>query len=288
MNLSIACRSGLCVVLAVAFAAAVAGTAAAQVVDPLARIGQLEEQNRILNGRIEELTFQMLQMQEQIRQMQEDNEFRFQALEGGVISDDPAPAGDDRSDAGPAPAGDQAAVLPSNDRPPGSNPSSDAGTSPGATQGSLGTIRVDEDGTIVGADRTVGEIAALSSPEDIYAVGYDYILAGDYPLAEATFEDYLEIYPDGPQAPDAKYWLGEAQFATGQFSEAARTFLDAHQAHPTADKAPDMLFKLGMSLAALDNRETACATYQEVLLRYPDISPALRDRVGNEQSRIGC
>lgn len=44
---------------------------------------QLQEQVRQLNGRVEELTFQLLQMQEQLRKMQEDNEFRFQELEGG-------------------------------------------------------------------------------------------------------------------------------------------------------------------------------------------------------------
>jgi TolA-binding protein len=63
----------------------------AQAGDPLFRIGQLEEQVRNLNGRIEELGFQLLQMQEQMRQMQEDNEFRFQELEK---------TGAQRSDAG--------------------------------------------------------------------------------------------------------------------------------------------------------------------------------------------
>ena len=47
------------------------------------RIGQLEEQIRSLNGRIEEMSFQLLQMQEQLRKTQEDNEYRFQDLESG-------------------------------------------------------------------------------------------------------------------------------------------------------------------------------------------------------------
>ncbi|RVD21028.1 tol-pal system protein YbgF, partial [Mesorhizobium sp. M4A.F.Ca.ET.020.02.1.1] len=38
----------------------------------------LEDQLRQMNGKIEELNFQILQMQEQIRKQQEDNEFRFQ------------------------------------------------------------------------------------------------------------------------------------------------------------------------------------------------------------------
>ena len=52
----------------------------AQAADP--QVYALEEQMRQLNGRIEELSFQLLEVQEQLRRMQEDNEFRFQQLEG--------------------------------------------------------------------------------------------------------------------------------------------------------------------------------------------------------------
>jgi tol-pal system protein YbgF len=54
----------------------------AQANDAVFRVNQLEDQIRRLNGQIEELNFQLLQMQEQIRKMLEDNEFRFQELEG--------------------------------------------------------------------------------------------------------------------------------------------------------------------------------------------------------------
>jgi len=50
------------------------------------KVQQLEEQIRQLNGRIEEMSFQLLQMQETIRKAQEDNEFRFQELESGNAS----------------------------------------------------------------------------------------------------------------------------------------------------------------------------------------------------------
>jgi tol-pal system protein YbgF len=55
----------------------------AQATDAATRVLQLEEEVRRLNGQVEELNFQLLQMQEMIRKMQEDNEFRFQELEGG-------------------------------------------------------------------------------------------------------------------------------------------------------------------------------------------------------------
>ena len=48
---------------------------------------QLQEEIRQLNGRIEEMSYQLLQMQEQLRKTQEDNEFRFQELEKKKRSD---------------------------------------------------------------------------------------------------------------------------------------------------------------------------------------------------------
>lgn len=62
------------------------GVYLAQAADTGNRVLQLEEQVRRLNGQIEELNFMVLQMQEQLRRMQEDNEFRFQELEGGKRS----------------------------------------------------------------------------------------------------------------------------------------------------------------------------------------------------------
>lgn len=248
----------------------------AQSGDPVFRIGQLEEQVRGLNGRIEELGFQLLQMQEQMRQMQQDNEFRFQELEK---------TGNQRGDAGPAVT------------QPGIEQSSTASTTPdtqglGAPETDLGTIRFDDKGDLIGGIIQPmdggGETASLSSPEDMYQAGYNHMLAGDYALAEQVFEDYVASNPDDPRASDAMFWLGEAQYSQGRYQESAKTFLDAHKRYPRADKGADTLLKLGMSLAKLDNRETACATLREVLIRYPGASAAVRAKVSEEQKLASC
>jgi TolA-binding protein len=49
-----------------------------------------------------------------------------------------------------------------------------------------------------------------------------------------------------------------------------------------------MLLKLGMSLAALDNKDTACATLREVTKRYPKASKAVTSKVASEQKRLAC
>ncbi|PWV95505.1 tol-pal system protein YbgF [Hoeflea marina] len=253
--------------------------------DDVFRIGQLEEQVRGLNGRIEELGFQLLQMQEQMRQMQEDNEFRFQQLEGGGTAK--------RSDAGPA-VTEPATKQADSSALPGVEDTATASTNPGAgaPPKDIGQIIFDDSGNLVApsgtAPATGSQTASLGSPEELYQTGYNHVLAGDYPLAEQVFQDYLAAYPEGPQASDAMFWMGEAQFSQARFNEAAKTFLDAHKLFPKADKGPETLLKLGMSLAALNNRDTACATYREVLVSYPGSSKVIRDKVAREQKLSSC
>ena len=245
----------------------------AQIDDSTYRIGQLEERIRVLNGRIEEMNFLLLQMQEQMRQMQEDNEFRFQELEGG---------GGNRTQAAPQSSNNQDQAVVS--RPEQQTDES---------SGSLGTITFDENGELTGQeavpqDETQTASLPASEPEQLYQAAYGYVLSGDYPQAESAFGDYIARYPGGARVPDAYFWLGEAQYSQGAYHDAAKTLLSAHKQYPGAPKAPEMLLKLGMSLAALDNRDTACATYREVLTRYPESSDAVKSKVAVEQSRMSC
>lgn len=285
------------------------GIVLAQAMDP--RVGQLEEEIRSLNGRIEEMSFQLLQMQEVIRKSQEDNEYRFQEIENGKGKGEHGaldkPVGD----------GSQDRQIAANEPPADSSAggSARAGSSGGALPQELGSIRFDENGQPIGTDinpdlhnqsaslggNAVGDnavsggdagaqsgTASLDRPEDLYQAAYGHVLSGDYQVAEREFRDYLDIFPNGDKASDASFWLGEAQYSQGNYNEAAKTFLNAHQTYGKSKKAPEMLLKLGMSLAALDNRETACATLREVNNRYPDASTAVKNKVAAETGRLSC
>lgn len=272
------------------------------------RIGQLEEQIRSLNGRIEEMSFQLLQMQEQIRKFQEDNEFRFQDLEGGKSgstkkSQLETPRTNQTAGAAPATT-DQATATD-----PNAGLGSDTASGTGAPSSTLGQIVFDENGnpvaanqdtsslesTLPGADQGINQTpdsqqqtAALDNPGDLYQSAYGHVLTGDYSKAENEFRSYLEAFPKGEKAADASFWMGEAQYSQGKFNDSAKTFLNAHQAYSKSPKAPEMLLKLGMSLAALDNKDTACATLREVNKRYPKASQAVKTKVASEQGRLAC
>ena len=258
---------------------------------------QLEELVRQLSGKVEELNFQVLQLQEQMRKMQEDNEFRFQELEnskqGGLAPKDsgndvaaapsdgttPSADGETSADAGQAPSADNAGPAATGEQPR-----------------ELGTIQFDEKGNPIGgtidvpADPTAdtASLPDASNPGEMYRIAYDHVLAGEYEQAESGFRQHVEQFPADAQTADARYWLGESLAAQGKHREAAEILLDAQRDFPKSKKAPDMLLKLGMSLAALDNKDVACATYNQVLKKYPKAGAALLQRVGEEQSKAGC
>ncbi|MBY3599145.1 tol-pal system protein YbgF [Rhizobium bangladeshense] len=278
--------------------------------DAEVRVQQLEEQMRQLNGRIEEMSFQLLQMQETIRKQQEDNEFRFQQLEktGSGSGGAKAPVKKSETDAAPAASGsDDVARLIQAPQGAETAPSTDVPDNTGLGQPpkQLGSIEFDQNGNPIGGtvdeSATIGsgpipkansgapqQTASLGSEADQYKAAYGHVLSGDYGTAEEEFNQYIARYPTSARAADANFWLGEALYSQGKYNEAAKTFLNAHQKYGSSEKAPEMLLKLGMSLAALDNKETACATLREVSKRYPKASRAVISKVASEQKRLAC
>lgn len=267
----------------------------AQAGDP--RIPALEEQVRDLNGKVEELNFLLLQMQDQIRKMQEDNEFRLRQLEekqgnagsatGNRLATGDAPA---------APGQPAQATAPAAGTPPqtlgtvtfDANGNPTGGTLDATPQApGQGEAMMDHGGENTD-DTRVAALPPTDDPEELYRNAYNFILSGDYPTAEAGFREHIDRFPNDPKTADAHYWLGEALLGMEQYRSAAEIFLAANREFPDSGKAPDMLLKLGVSLSALNQRDVACATYAEIGKRYKSVSAALKERVRAEQALAGC
>ncbi|MBZ9675594.1 tol-pal system protein YbgF [Mesorhizobium sp. ES1-1] len=292
-----------------------------------AAVTSLEEQLRQMNGKIEELNFQVLQMQEQIRKQQEDNEFRFQQLEGGTQGGQPQKKSDATTDTNTDVAAAPPSQAPADAASSGGktvedviveSPVGDPGKlipGAGAPEKTFGTITVDKNGNVIDAggntqaaapaqdsapapqapakagksDGTVvAALPATNDPEELYRNSYQFILSGDYSTAEKGFRDHISRFPKNAKAADAHYWLGESLLGQQKYRDAAETFLAASKDYPKAKKAPDMLLKLGVSLVGLKQHDVACATFSEVGKRYPDISGALKERIKQEKALAAC
>lgn len=277
--------------------------------DSTVRIGQLEEQIRIMTGQMEQMAFQMRELQDQLRRMQEDNEYRFQQLEGG------APA--ERSQVAPGLAPDgtpQTAPLVTPGGGFATLPADGSGDGDwGQTGGYEDQNTAAADGPIDlsalarGLDNVPGATSAVTpepefsadddalagiigsgDPRSDYDQAYSMAVNGNYTAAEAGFRTFLETYPDNDLSVNAQYWLGESLLAQQNYREAADAFLKTYRDHPGNSKSADSLLKLGVSLRGLGETDVACATFAELLNKFPEAAPAVLDQARYERQSAQC
>lgn len=283
------------------------------------RISQLEERLRALTGQIEQLSYQMRELQDQMRRMQEDSEYRFQQLEGGTpgqrseVAPGGAAPGDSAPGLGPdgtpqsgtlvAPDGGFA-TLPSEGSGDG-NWDQSGGYEAGEGLPSNGPIDLSRladglenlpgggqdtspDPGLATDDDQIANIIGTGDPRADYEQAYSLAVNGDYAGAERSFRTFLETYPDDALAANAQYWLGESLLAQQSYREAADAFLKTYTDHPGNSKSPDSLLKLGVSLRGLGEADAACATFSELLNKYPDAAPAVLSQARDERRRAQC
>ena len=131
-------------------------------------------------------------------------------------------------------------------------------------------------------------MAPSNTPKDEFDLAYGYVLRKDYALAEDSLRAFLKKHPNDRLVADANFWLGEAMFQRQRFREAAESFLAVSTKFEGSAKAPDSLLRLGQSLAALKEKEAACATLVEIARKYPRASANVKQGAEREIKRAGC
>ena len=275
--------------------------------DAVLRMERLESQIRQLTGTIEQLQFRNQQLESQIRRMQEEGVPRsaLQSRPQTPVSPSAAPSGrrGDAFDPLQSPNAPGAPHALGSMNAPAAAPSMSADASDqsvGAPGGRGGGAPLDlatappPNGAVAGPRNAAaggGALATLApsqTPRDEYDLAYGYVLRKDYALAEDAFRGFLSKYPDDRLVGDATYWLGESMFQRQRFRDAAEAFLNVSTKYESIAKAPDALLRLGQSLAALGEKDAACASLGEVLRKFPRASAGVKQGVEREQKRVRC
>ena len=296
--------------------------------DLVLRLDRLETQIRQLTGVIEQLQFRNQQLEGQLRRLQEDTDYRFQesSAKGGrpsgvaITTTKPAAATSGPATTGaPGRRGDAfdptqnpnapgaphtlgsidaagaslADVAIHGADPPTSRsaPPVDVGRAPRSISRPWGRRAAHRGSRFRNPNAGGAVVATLppsQTPRDEYDLAYGYVLRKDYALAEDGFRSFLSRYPGDRLTGDATYWLGESLFQRQRFRDAAEAFLNVSTKYEATAKAPDALLRLGQSLAALGEKEAACASLGEVLRKFPRASAGVKQGVEREQKRVRC
>lgn len=145
------------------------------------------------------------------------------------------------------------------------------------TQAELSATRAgnDEDG----ADRP--RTPAPTDPEALYQSAYDDYLRGNYDLAVASFEEYLDNFPNTELADNATYWIGESYYREGRYRQAIDQFERVLSRYPRSEKVAGAILKKGYAYLELGERSQGVVQLQYVIREHPSSDEAniARDRL---------
>ena len=143
----------------------------------------------------------------------------------------------------------------------------------------------------------VQENATSAQVDTLWRVALHQVRHGKWADAQKNLDRVLLELPAGdPRIAQAHFFLGEAYYGMGSHLEAAREFRKTSDDTPNDPLAADALLRVGDVYADLWRRpeldpsygQTALATYQELVNRYPGTSAANRAqaRIADLQERF--
>ncbi len=237
------------------------------------RLSTLEDNMRVLNGRVEQAEFAVKKLDQAVQRLQADMDARLTKLETA-----PPPA-----------------VPPPSPQPQTPPPAANNIASPDVVvNGSLGAVKT-QDGKVTGGVVNPKAPPLPDTPADYgltpaeqYERAFSLLRQANYDEAEKAFKVFIDKNPKDKLVDNAKYWYGETLYVRGQFDASAAAFADAFQQNPKGTKAADSLLKLAMSLGALNKPEEACTALAELKSKYPSAPVTVRSRADEEQAKLKC
>jgi tol-pal system protein YbgF len=127
-----------------------------------------------------------------------------------------------------------------------------------------------------------------ATADEAFAQGKQLLLANNYSAAAATFQDFVERFPDSAQAPEARYWLGETLFVQEAYADAATAYIGAIRGWPKTRWAPNATVKLARALIALEKPADACSTLAEFKRRYPTAPGQVAAAAAEARTEAAC
>lgn len=244
------------------------------------RLDRVENQLRQMTGQIEQLQYRNQQLEAQVKRLQDELDMRMGGGAAGTRA--PAPAAASETPAAAAPARRSDAFDP-NQQPAAPGAPRPLGTTPPSAPMDIGGLA----GAAAGG-APAASMPPSGSPKEIYDMGTAALQRQDFAQAGQMFRAFLQQYPNDRLVPDVYFGLGEADYGRQSYKEAAQSFLKVSADYPNAVKAPDALLRLGQSLAAIGEKDAACATLNAVNNKYPRASQSIKQGVEREQKRAGC
>jgi len=105
--------------------------------------------------------------------------------------------------------------------------------------------------------------------KEIYDRALSLFRLSKFNEAYRTFTQYIEKYPQGKMAPNARFWLGDCYYSQQEYELAILEYQKVIADYPNHGKAPAALLKQGLAFEKLHDNDTAKIVYRKLLDDYP-------------------
>jgi TolA-binding protein len=133
-------------------------------------------------------------------------------------------------------------------------------------------------GAPTGSSAGSSSSAPQGSPQLYFAAAMNFYTKGDYVSAVQAFQEFINKFPDNPDAGKAQLWIVQAHAQDANYKEslaAATAFID-NPKNKSAPELPDFYFYKGSAQEMLKMRTEAIATYKLIVATYPNSDAALQ------------
>lgn len=103
------------------------------------------------------------------------------------------------------------------------------------------------------------------SPGQLFRAAYRIYMDGDYEIAIAGFQKYLEEYPNTQLAGAAQYWIAESLAKLEEYDIAIQEYEHLIKKYPLNDKIADAYYGIGVALLKLGRISEAKANFTYVV-----------------------
>jgi tol-pal system protein YbgF len=107
------------------------------------------------------------------------------------------------------------------------------------------------------------------SATDLYSNARRDMSGGKLDLALQEFSDYLKWYGNTDLAPNAQFYIGSIHSSQGDYDNAVKEFDMVLEKYPDNNKTPDALYNEGLALTKMGRRTDGAQEFRDLIRRFP-------------------
>jgi len=123
---------------------------------------------------------------------------------------------------------------------------------------------------IIPADKAEPEL----TEDEIYRMGKQAFDQGDSDAARTKFQELIERFPNSQQADNAQFWIGEIYYREKWYEKSILEYQKVIENYPKGNKVPASLLKQGFAFMNLGDTANSRLILQELVKKYPQSNEA--------------